>query len=173
VSTPDEPEHPPGYVPAPGGYGYVPEDYRWGSQPGPATPSEPGKPALALWWDRAMAGLVDFFGLYLVGLALYYLVDHTVGQLVMLLSYLWGLYNGYLQGQTTQSVGKRLIGLATVREQDGKPIGAGAGFGRAFLHLLDAIPCGVGFLFPLWDRKRQTFADKIMGTIVVRRWPGA
>ena len=76
--------------------------------------------------------------------------------------------NGYLQGNTGQSVGKRVIGLRTVREADGRPVGGGAGFGRAFLHVLDFLPCGVGFLLPLWDRKRQTIADKIMGTIVIR-----
>jgi hypothetical protein len=26
---------------------------------------------------------------------------------------------------------------------------------------------GVGFLWPLWDRKRQTFADKLMSTVSV------
>ena len=27
--------------------------------------------------------------------------------------------------------------------------------------------CYFGWLFPLWDAKRQTFADKIIGTVVV------
>jgi uncharacterized RDD family membrane protein YckC len=31
--------------------------------------------------------------------------------------------------------------------------------------------CYVGYLWPLWDDKRQTFADKILGTVVVER-PG-
>ncbi|REO10986.1 RDD family protein, partial [Mycobacterium tuberculosis] len=30
-----------------------------------------------------------------------------------------------------------------------------------------AIICFVGFLFPLWDAKRQTLADKIMTTVCV------
>jgi len=34
--------------------------------------------------------------------------------------------------------------------------------------LFDSAPCYLGWLFPIWDRpKRQTFADKIMHTIVV------
>jgi hypothetical protein len=27
---------------------------------------------------------------------------------------------------------------------------------------------GIGYLWPLWDGKRQTFADKIVGTVVIR-----
>ena len=32
-------------------------------------------------------------------------------------------------------------------------------------HLADAVICGVGYLFPLWDAKRQTLADKMMSTV--------
>ena len=45
--------------------------------------------------------------------------------------------------------------------------GGGAGIGRFFLHIIDALPCYLGFLWPLWDAKRQTFADKVMGTLVI------
>lgn len=27
--------------------------------------------------------------------------------------------------------------------------------------------CNIGYLFPLWDPKRQTIADKIMKTVVI------
>ena len=36
-----------------------------------------------------------------------------------------------------------------------------------FVHILDAIPCYVGLLWPLWDNKRQTFADKILKMVVL------
>jgi hypothetical protein len=31
--------------------------------------------------------------------------------------------------------------------------------------IVDGAICYVGYLFPLWDAKRQTIADKIMSTI--------
>ena len=31
----------------------------------------------------------------------------------------------------------------------------------------DSIICYIGWLFPLWDSKRQTLADKIMKTVVI------
>jgi hypothetical protein len=40
-------------------------------------------------------------------------------------------------------------------------------FARDIVHLLDSLPCYIGFLWPLWDAKRQTFADKILSTVVV------
>lgn len=167
---PDQPTPPPGYVPAPGGYGYVPEDYRWDQQETPAPAARPpGRPVLASWPDRVMAGVIDFFGLYVVALYVNVFHDRWLGFLLFLCALAWGLYNGYAQGQTGQSVGKRVIGLRTVRELDGQPVGGAGGFGRAFLHILDLLPCGFGLLMPLWDGKRQTFADKIMNTLVIKR----
>ena len=53
-------------------------------------------------------------------------------------------------------------------EADAAPIGPGRSFLRQVAHILDALPCYLGYLWPLWDSKRQTFADKIMTTVVVR-----
>ena len=38
---------------------------------------------------------------------------------------------------------------------------------RALAHFLDGLVCAIGFLFPLWDTKKQTFADKIAKTVVI------
>jgi RDD family len=35
-------------------------------------------------------------------------------------------------------------------------------FVRDICHALDTLTFYIGWLFPLWDPKRQTFADKIM-----------
>ena len=77
------------------------------------------------------------------------------------------LYNAYLSGVTGQSIGKKQAGIRLLRESDGQVIGGGLGIGRYFLHILDALPCYIGFLWPLWDAKKQTFADKILHTVVV------
>ena len=36
------------------------------------------------------------------------------------------------------------------------------------INIVNAIPCYLGYLWPLWDAKRQTFADKIMSTYVIK-----
>ena len=38
---------------------------------------------------------------------------------------------------------------------------------RQLAHLLDGFLCNLGYLWPIWDAKKQTFADKIMGTLVI------
>ncbi len=70
-------------------------------------------------------------------------------------------------GATGASPGMRVMGLKCVNEHTGQPIGGGLGVVRAIAHFVDAIICYVGFLFPLWDKKRQTLADKIMTTVVI------
>jgi uncharacterized RDD family membrane protein YckC len=72
-------------------------------------------------------------------------------------------------GRTGQSLGKRVAAIWLVDERTGQPIGATAAFARDLAHLVDGITCYIGYLMPLWDAKRQTFADKIAHTVVVRR----
>ena len=47
-------------------------------------------------------------------------------------------------------------------------IGAGLSIGRAILHVVDQLPCYLGYLWPLWDAKKQTFTDKIVQTVVIK-----
>ena len=71
----------------------------------------------------------------------------------------------YRQGVTGSSIGKSAMKVKVVAEQTGQPIGFGKEFVRQLAHFADAATCYVGYLFPLWDPKRQTFADKIMSTV--------
>ncbi len=50
----------------------------------------------------------------------------------------------------------------------GQPIGFGMAFVRQIAHALDSWSLGIGYLWPLWDERRQTFADKVCNTVVVR-----
>ncbi|MEU9127378.1 RDD family protein [Kitasatospora sp. NPDC048540] len=68
---------------------------------------------------------------------------------------------------TGQSLGQKAVSIRMVRESDGQKLSFGAAFGREALHILDSFCC-IGLLWPLWDAKKQTFADKIMSTVVVK-----
>jgi uncharacterized RDD family membrane protein YckC len=77
------------------------------------------------------------------------------------------IYNRWIMaGRTGQSWGKQIMKLRLLSEETGQPIGGGMAFLRDLTHLLDSLACYIGWLFPLWDPKRQTFADKIIKTIV-------
>jgi uncharacterized RDD family membrane protein YckC len=78
------------------------------------------------------------------------------------------IYNRYiLAGKTGQSWGRKALGIRLVGEQTGQPIGGWTASVRGFWHFADSLTCYIGWLFPLWDAKRQTIADKIMKTVVV------
>jgi uncharacterized RDD family membrane protein YckC len=72
---------------------------------------------------------------------------------------------GYRQGTTGSTIGKSVLRFKVVSENTGQPVGFGMSVLRQIAHLVDAIICCVGYLFPLWDAKRQTLADKIMSTV--------
>jgi uncharacterized RDD family membrane protein YckC len=78
------------------------------------------------------------------------------------------IYNRWiLGGRTGQSWGKKALNLRLIGDKTGEPIGPGMAFARDICHILDSLACYIGWLFPLWDAKRQTFADKIVSTVVV------
>jgi uncharacterized RDD family membrane protein YckC len=79
------------------------------------------------------------------------------------------IWNRWIRaGRTGQSWGKRVLKIRLVRESDGQPIGAGMAFLRDLAHIVDGF-FYLGYLWPLWDAKRQTFADKICSTVVLAR----
>ena len=97
----------------------------------------------------------------------------VVGGAIMLAGIGWNVYNRWIVGgRTGQSLGKRVTKIKLISEQTDQPIGAMNAFLRDLVHILDGAAY-VGYLWPLWDDKRQTFADKLMRTIVVDAAPTA
>lgn len=99
------------------------------------------------------------------------LVVGLVGYAALVALAIWNV--AYRRGKTGQTLGQKLVNISTLSEETGQPIGFGNAFARHLCHILDGMACYIGFLFPLWDEKRQTFADKIMRTVVVRIEPQA
>jgi uncharacterized RDD family membrane protein YckC len=86
--------------------------------------------------------------------------------IALLLSIAYIVWNyGYRQGTTGSSIGKSIMKFKVVSEKTRQPIGFGKSIVRQLAHIVDGAICYVGYLFPLWDAKRQTIADKIMSTI--------
>lgn len=73
----------------------------------------------------------------------------------------------YRQGKTGQSVGKSMMKFVVISEKAWQPIGFWMSLVRQVAHYIDQLFCYIGYLFPLWDAKRQTIADKIMSTVSV------
>lgn len=138
--------------------------------------------ALASWPSRALASVLDVFlgwGPLTLFLALQFLVGGqawAVGALAFLVY--WVLFFALLGRGLTP--GKLVVGIRAVRE-DGSSLGWGLGFLRevvikrvlgAVLWLFGGLYLLVDGLWPLWDSRRQSLHDKMVGTIVVRgRFP--
>jgi uncharacterized RDD family membrane protein YckC len=172
-AEPPPPSTPPPPPPT-SSYGTPPPPTYGGQQPyGTPSASFGGRP-LAEWPKRALGYLIDsiapFIAVAIVG-TIFGVISDVLGTLIFVLGYLaalgWALYNAYLAGQTGQSYGMQQVGIRVLRESDGQVIGGGLGIARYFVHIVDSLACYIGWLFPLWDAKKQTFADKILGTIVI------
>lgn len=94
-------------------------------------------------------------------------VGYFIGFVAWLLALAYVIWNnGYRQGTTGSSIGKSVLKYKVVSENTGQPIGFGLSFVRQIVHILDGMVCYLGYLWPLWDAKRQTlFADKMMSTV--------
>ncbi|MFL6160090.1 MAG: RDD family protein [Marmoricola sp.] len=145
--------------------------------------SQPDEP-YASWGLRVAASLVDagiqlpfvVFNLITASVAtdpdsgpvtqILMLVLGLVSAVASLVFSIWNLY--VRQGRCGASLGKQCFGLLLISGVDARPIGGVSVFVRSLMHALDALPLGLGYLWPLVDRRRQTFADKVMNTVVLR-----
>lgn len=177
-----------GYPQAPQG---VPpqQGYAYPQQPGQQQPGYPGQqypgypdpqqmyagmPPYAHWGQRFLATLVD--GLVLtvayVPMVIGVAIGDQVGTLFTLIALvgvigiaIWMLVQ---EGRTGQTIGKKALGIRLLREIDGRPLGVGMAFVRRLAHFLDSFACYLGWLWPLWDSKKQTFADKVCSSVVIK-----
>ena len=89
-------------------------------------------------------------------------------------------YYIYLEGSPSgQTVGKRVLNIRVIDFQTGGSIGYGKALLRYVGRILSAIPCLLGYFWMLWDKEKQTWHDKIAGSVVVptsdypvAAWPG-
>lgn len=142
---------------------------------------------LAGWWQRVGSLLVDVLVLVVPYGVAYVVVTALTSRtidgvhetsvaatdaLLVIFLVAQGTYftvlNGTGRGQT---VGNRAPGIAVRDARTGAPIGIGRGFVRWFVRLLLyvlVIPGVVNDLMPLWTARRQTIADKLANSVMIR-----
>lgn len=77
-------------------------------------------------------------------------------------------YYAYLEGTRGQTVGKMALGIKVVDADGGGMIGIPRGIGRYFARILSAIVFGLGYLWMLWDGRKQCWHDKLVRSVVIR-----
>jgi len=94
----------------------------------------------------------------------------VVGLILGLVAFAFVAYVWFwLPGITGQTPAKRIIGTEILDASNGSYIGGGRAVLRNFIgSYANSIPCYLGYLWPLWDNQKQTFADKIAKSVVVQ-----
>lgn len=127
-------------------------------------PREPPERARAGFGTRLGASLLDGLVLGLVGGLLVVALQGVgfalawIGALVYFV-----LLEGGARGQT---LGKRGVGITVTDAESGHAIGHGRATVRYLTRILSALPLFLGYLWMLWDPRRQTWHDKLAGTVV-------
>jgi hypothetical protein len=141
---------------------------------------------LASWGSRVVSYIIDWlFGILLSapggvligigaashgGVRVALVAIGSVALAIGVIVQIW--QSGWRQGAIGQSWGKSITGLRTVGAESMRPIGGPMGLLRWFVDtILGAIWILqlLNYLWPLWDRRNQTWADKVVGSVVLAR----
>lgn len=189
---PQQPHAAPGYgqpygQPGYGRMGYGQPGYGQAGpgQPGAGLAPHVGQPAE--WGWRVLGSLIDGcipIGILAIAYVVSFVVAAVIGEanvqaigatvlIVMLVAYLaifgFAIWNSaYRRGTRGQTIGQQTVKIRTVSDETGRPVGFGYAFLRQMCHVLDSLPCYVGWFAPLWDERNRTWADAITRTSVVR-----
>lgn len=117
------------------------------------------------FWKRFAAALIDGLLLGVVNIVLV----AALGNAGSALSVGLGLvYYAVLEGGTTgQTLGKRALGIRVISFDTGGPIGYGRALIRYLGRIISTLILFLGYLWMLWDREKQTWHDKMAGSVVV------
>lgn len=66
------------------------------------------------------------------------------------------------------SIGHQATGIRIVDARTGDRVSAWRVFGRRLASYLSSVACYLGFLWPLWNQRKQTWHDMIAKTVVVK-----
>ena len=79
------------------------------------------------------------------------------------------LYYTKMIGSTGQTIGKKATNVRVVDATTGLAIGNGRALGRyLFAMFISGNICALGYLWALWDPRKQTWHDKVVSSVVVK-----
>lgn len=119
------------------------------------------------FWRRFAAALIDGILLGVVSGILRAILSKAAGEglgLVISLS-----YYTYFHGSTGQTPGDAVMSIRVVdlRDGTGAPVGYGRALGRALMSIVSGVVLLLGYLWMIWDAEKQTWHDKVVGSVVV------
>jgi uncharacterized RDD family membrane protein YckC len=127
-------------------------------------PVLPGTPAG--FWRRFAAALIDGILLGIVSGILRAILGAAGSGLGTLVAI---TYFTYFHGRTGQTPGDAALGIRVldVRDNVGQPIGYGRAFIRWLVSIVSFFVFLLGYLWMLWDARKQTWHDKAAGSVPI------
>lgn len=132
----------------------------------------------ASFWRRLSATIIDGLILSFIGIGISYslgsnpfaqgaktnleVIDRVLTLIVSAVYVLlfWVNYDG-------STPGKKFLGIKIVKE-NGEKLNYPSAIVRYIGYLVSSLPLALGYIWMLWDKKKQTWHDKLAGTIVIK-----
>ena len=146
----------------------------------------PVLPVFATFWQRFWAVILDGVIMSLMGLIVGFIFGFVIGfsgaalgipnsstafpkLLSSIVSYILGItYYIYFIGSKGQTLGKMALKIKVVKQGTNLPPGYLSAFLREVVgKLVSTVIVFLGYFWILWDPQKQTWHDKIAGTIVI------
>jgi uncharacterized RDD family membrane protein YckC len=118
------------------------------------------------FWRRFAGALIDGIVLGIVGGILRAILGFGAGTGIGLL--LDFGYFTYFHGRTGQTPGNAVLGMRVVDIDSGEVIGYGRALIRALVAIVSTVVVLLGFLWMLWDPRKQTWHDKAANSLPVK-----
>jgi uncharacterized RDD family membrane protein YckC len=118
------------------------------------------------FWQRFGALVLDALVMIVAYVPLAVIFGQSAGSNLALVASI--AYFTLLEGGATgQTLGKKALGIRVIDISRGGPIGPLRAFIRWVGRIVSTIPIYLGYLWMLWDREKQTWHDKMAGSVVV------
>jgi uncharacterized RDD family membrane protein YckC len=128
---------------------------------------------MAGFWRRAFANIIDLIWLLPLALLLGALAEAVNGGEMsgageLMSNVITGLVVLLFWVERGATPGKLVLGIRIIDAETGGTPPMGRLVLRYLGYIVSAIPLGLGYFWMLWDARRQTWHDKIGGTLVVK-----
>jgi uncharacterized RDD family membrane protein YckC len=124
---------------------------------------------VAGFWIRFAGAFIDGILLSIVAFIVGSLIGmNTINERQVVSSLLGAVYFTYFHASTGQSLGQKLVNIKVVDEETGGTVDYVRAFIRWLVSIVSGLAILLGYLWMLWDPKKQTWHDKAAKTLVIK-----
>ena len=117
------------------------------------------------FWRRFGGALIDGIVVGIVDTVLRLLLGGAGAALGILVSF---AYYTYFHGTTGQTPGDAALGIKVLDIETREVIGYQRAFVRCLVSIVSGLVLVIGYLWMLWDPRKQTWHDKAAGSLPIR-----